>query len=586
MSKRSIACCIVGCLGIAFFVALGCRDWSRQIASVFQGAPPAEQARFITIPDIFVELERPPSRFVHDKHTRALGPGSCKKCHARDKSGDVDFTYPKGADRTSRDALMDSFHDDCIGCHTKRTQQGQKSGPVTCGECHVIERACHEHEYVPVLPEYYDPLRDTYHKDCLACHRESAHAAEKAETLDWKGFYVSQKKTAEEQWPKVSFDYLLHDMHDKALEGNCKLCHYISPERQEQLKAEGKEPANQDWVLDVDPQNSLTEQASAHARCINCHLKRKAQKERAGPVTCGKCHSGKQRTIEELADVARPECAQEKRILIRLEEGARAKAVAFNHESHVANSRSCQECHHKTLRSCGECHDVEGTEEGGFITLAEAYHDVSSSFSCVGCHETQKKKPNCAACHQRMPGGLVQSACSVCHSGSLDVLDAPMKLPAPEDLIPDDVEAELKISGLENEYESSKMPHLAIAKSLTDISNNSKLASRFHTKATTVCAGCHHLGPLEAKTAPARCSTCHTTRNEPENNTPTLLGAYHQQCLGCHQQMGATEQEMPQSCTGCHQQKAQCKAQCKKCPAGLTRDKAQYEKCPADRTRD
>ena len=561
MSKKSITCCIVAGLGMVCLVALWYGGRSQQIVSISQAAPPAEQARLITIPEIFGHLERPPSRFNHDKHTLALEPQDCEACHARDKSGDVDFTFPKAADETNRDALMDSFHDSCIGCHTERTQQGKKAGPVTCGECHVVQRECHE--YVPVLPEYYDPLRDTYHKDCLACHSESAHAAEGATALDWKSFYVAQKKKAEQQWPEMSFDYHVHAAHDKALKDDCGLCHYISPERQAQFKADGKEPANQDWVLDVDPQNSLTERVPAHARCINCHLNRKSKEEAAGPITCGECHSGKQRTIEELAEVVRPECEQEERMLIQLDEGARAKAVAFDHESHVANSRSCNECHHKTLRPCKDCHGVEGSEQGGFVTLAEAYHSTSSSYSCVGCHETQKEKTGCAGCHHRMPSGLVQSACSVCHTGSLDSLDATVMLPAPKDLIPDDVEDELQISGLEDEYESSTMPHLAIAERLTDISNNSLLASRFHTKETTICAGCHHLGPLEAKTELAQCSTCHTTRDEPENNTPTLLGAYHQQCLGCHQQMGETEEEMPQSCTGCHQQKAQGK----KCPA-------------------
>jgi hypothetical protein len=36
---------------------------------------------------------------------------------------------------------------------------------------------------------------------------------------------------------------------------------------------------------------------------------------------------------------------------------------------------------------------------------------------------------------------------------------------------------------------------------------------------------------------------------------PTLLGAYHRQCLGCHKAMGGEEKERPQSCTGCHKEK-------------------------------
>jgi hypothetical protein len=36
---------------------------------------------------------------------------------------------------------------------------------------------------------------------------------------------------------------------------------------------------------------------------------------------------------------------------------------------------------------------------------------------------------------------------------------------------------------------------------------------------------------------------------------PALLGAYHQQCLGCHKEMGGAEEEMPQDCAGCHEEK-------------------------------
>ena len=553
-------------------VVLGCKDSSNQSDSVSEDASPAEQARFITIGHIFDKLDRPPVRFDHDKHAQTLEKEGedCETCHDADDNGDLLFTYLPDddgdllftyltiEDQTDKDALMNAFHDDCIGCHTERAQQGKETGFVTCGECHVVEREYRRPEYVPVMPDYYEVLRDTYHSECTACHREPSKVAEDAGALDWKSFYITHKKT-EAQWPKVSFDYLRHDKHDKALEGECELCHYISPQKLEEFNAQGKEPANRDWVWEVDEENSLTEQATAHARCINCHLKRrKAQEDKAGPIHCGECHDGEMRSIEELAEVARPECEQDDMMLIQLEQedDARAKAVAFDHKSHVGYSRSCQECHHKTLRPCEDCHTVQGSEEGDWITLAEAHHEVSSSFSCVGCHEAEKAKPDCAGCHQLMPGGLVSAGCSGCHTGSLDKLQTPGKLPAPEELMGDDVKDEIEISRIEDAYEPAKLPHLAIARKLTDISNNSPLASYFHTDQMTVCTGCHHLGPLEAKADVPPCVTCHTARDEPDSSTPTLLGSYHQRCLGCHQQMDPTEQEMPQTCTGCHEEKA------------------------------
>jgi hypothetical protein len=60
---------------------------------------------------------------------------------------------------------------------------------------------------------------------------------------------------------------------------------------------------------------------------------------------------------------------------------------------------------------------------------------------------------------------------------------------------------------------------------------------------------------VEAKKQVPQCVACHTARTEPLKRRPALLGAYHQQCLGCHRQMGGTEEEMPQKCEGCHEEK-------------------------------
>jgi hypothetical protein len=515
-----------------------------------------ERTIFISIPDAFEDLDRAPVKFYHDKHALALEKEGCEKCHSRDEENKFLFTFPKERDESSRDALMNSYHDGCIGCHQEMTDGGEKTGPLTCGECHVIEESYHKKEYLPIMPEYYEVLRDTYHKDCLACHQDPAKAAEDAGGLDWKSFYVKEQPLLEETWPEVLFDYYIHDKHDKTLEEKCELCHYISPKREKELADEGKEPTCKDWLREIDEEQSLTERETAHPRCINCHLERKdANEEKTGPIYCKDCHTGIERTLEEMADVPRPECEQEEKILIQIEEDARAKGVAFNHKAHQEKTRSCQECHHETLRSCKECHTLTGSDEGDGITLAEAYHEVSSPWSCIGCHETEKQKENCAGCHHLMESGLVESACDTCHTGSLDSLDVAKKLPQPEELFPEDLKDELEINMLENEYKPSPVLHKQIVKKLTDISNENTLASYFHVEETTICAGCHHLGPIEKNQTIAQCSTCHTTRKEPERETPTLLGAYHQQCLGCHKHMGGTEEEMPQDCAGCHKEK-------------------------------
>ena len=552
--ERPFTLGIVGWLAGMCCVVLGCGYSSNAGTLPSDGAQPATQARFISISDVFGALERPPVRFDHDRHTAALKTEGCKSCHRVLKSGDFSFAYSIAEGQNDGATLMNAYHDDCIGCHSKRATEGKKTGSVTCGGCHVVERQVRAHEYAPVMPDYYEVLRDTYHAECMTCHREPSKVAEDAGALDWKSFYLSHKKT-EAEWPKLDFDYLVHDKHEKALEGKCELCHFIDPERMQTLREEGREPSGRDWVLDLDEENSLTERSTAHTRCINCHLRRAARNIDAGPIGCSKCHGGLERSIAELADVPRPKCEQKDLMLIQLDRGARSKSVAFNHKTHEARSRSCQQCHHQTLRPCRDCHTVEGAEEGGWITLAEAHHEVSSPLSCIGCHEIEKSKAECAGCHQLMPGGLVHAGCAGCHTGSLETLLSPEKVPSPEYLIMEGVEDKIEIKEIEKAYGPSKMPHLVIARKLTEVSNNSTLASSFHTEAMTVCRGCHHLGPLVARADTPPCVTCHTARDEPGSFTPTLLGAYHQQCLGCHRLMDPAGQKMPQTCTGCHEEK-------------------------------
>jgi hypothetical protein len=498
--------------------------------------------RDITVPPAFQNLERAPVPFNHDKHTAALQTEGCQACHPIGS-----FTFPKVCDKTTAKTWMNSFHDACMDCHKQRATGNKRAGPLTCGECHRVTAEARHKEYLPVLPKYYDKLRDTYHKDCLACHRDEKTIKD-AKPLDWQSFYVKQEQDRKATWPKVAFDYVVHDKHEKALEKKCELCHYIAPERRQTLK----EPTPRDWVLDADPDKTLTDRNAAHLKCLHCHLTRTAEKQKAGPLTCAGCHSDKLRPAQEVAAAPRPQCEQKERILITLKEGARAKAVPFNHKSHEGYTRSCQECHHQTLRACSECHTLTGSKDGGGITHAEAYHSKTSTWSCIGCHETVKKKQTCAGCHDRMGQGLVKSACNSCHTGTLTGFDS--KLPSPNELMPTDTKEKFEIAGLKKEYKPSPMPHLAIAKKLTDISNESPLASWFHRDPMTICSGCHHHAPLEKNTKPPTCATCHAAGAPTDAAVPSLLGAYHQQCLGCHKQMVETEKKLPQNCTGCHEE--------------------------------
>jgi len=518
---------------------------------------PAARTLLLSLTAAFADLDRPPVRFDHDKHTRALEPLGCDACHSKDGSNRFDFGFPKGRDpgADDRQSMMNLVHDTCLGCHTQRAADGQHAGPQTCGECHAIEAGYHEREYMPVLPEYYEPLRDTYHRECIACHRDPGTTARDAGELSWKSFYVKERVRAAEVWPAVTFDYYLHDTHARALDKQCELCHYLSPELQGQRAAEAREPTCQDWLSTVPEDYDYSDNATAHRRCLNCHLERKQRQQKAGPVQCGLCHAEQVRSAAEMKDLPRQACDQQERFLMQLEKDARMQGVAFDHKAHHGRTRACQDCHHATLRPCRDCHTLQGSAEGGGVTLAEAFHESGSAWSCIGCHEAEKKKSGCAGCHHLLKSGLVESACTTCHSGTLASLDRSRKATPLPELMPDDIKDAWEIGLLEHEYRPSHFKHRAMVNRLIEISDNSSLARYFHTSDMTICAGCHHGAPLQKKAGVPPCRTCHSVRAEPCASRPALLGAYHQQCLGCHQQMGGDEKERPRACTGCHEEK-------------------------------
>lgn len=66
-----------------------------------------------------------------------------------------------------------------------------------------------------------------------------------------------------------------------------------------------------------------------------------------------------------------------------------------------------------------------------------------------------------------------------------------------------------------------------------------------HADMTDSCADCHHDQEPGEEGA---CSDCHGALYDPsEPDTPDLKMAYHLQCLGCHEDTGATLE-----CVGCH----------------------------------
>jgi hypothetical protein len=448
-------------------------------------------------------MERPAVEFDHEAHTTALEREGCEACHPIGEKGLV----PKLSatlEFVGRDGLIDSYHDACMSCHKDRARASLKSGPITCGECHV---------------------------------RRAPGVSGRS---------------------PMTFDYSLHGRHARAYEDKCENCHHVYDEAEEKLRYEkGKEEGCASCHGAKDEQRKLSLANATHRSCISCHLARIAAELAAGPVRCGGCHDVERRlAIETLDEVPRLMRGQPDTLWIASAE-AKSAVVAFNHKDHETLTTSCSSCHHKSLKPCKDCHSLSGALEGGGITTAQAHHLSSAEQSCVGCHSVRTGSKECAGCHRSLGHPPSERACTVCHSGpqsgSLNGDGPPPSfdevrlaaLPTASDDFPETV----VINGLVDRYEESKLPHAKIVGKLHEIVRASTLAGRFHGDIDTLCNGCHHHSP--AGTRPPPCRSCHSETADASRDKPGLKVAYHRQCMGCHIDMGIRQQ----GCTDCHASK-------------------------------
>ena len=449
-----------------------------------------EQPIFISDIEPLKPLEEERVQFYHGKHVRALEDEGCKACHSYNaQKNRFDFRYPRERKGGNKRALINTYHNSCIGCHNERLGKGLPTGAIACGECH--------------------------------------------------------KPVSRKEWIKpVVFHYGLHYQHEKMTDKKCEVCHHNYDEEGKKLVYGCRDCHHQN-----DENNQSSYRSAAHADCINCHLQRENEGKETGPSNCEGCHLDlKLPAIGSLTEIPRPDGKQPKSTTIKVD-GAGMPEVFFDHQNHEKNSLTCRTCHHETLEACKNCHTLKGSPEGGGISLKTAYHKKNSSASCNGCHEKQKAQERCAGCHLFMRTQKEdKNFCAVCHTGPIQQFQPAPFLVSPEAIIPDDAKAVMTISTLEQQYEPAQFPHLKIIKKLTEISNENRLARQFHRQPATFCRGCHHYSPVEPKSNPPACGTCHRlTAGSVDLNKPRLVAAYHLQCLGCHKKMN-----LEHKCTTCH----------------------------------
>ncbi len=418
--------------------------------------------------------------------------------------------------------------------HDKHAEALKEKGCTVCHQASDEEVMIYRYP-AEVKGDSRNAYRAAYHKECIGCHRNRDIVGIANPPATCGECHVRKELITKVVWPDGGFDYYSHNVHAEIAD-NCELCHHT-----------GDMASCRDCHRQGEDSEANAFKEAAHSSCIHCHLEYEA-----GPLSCGGCHSETKRwTAEDIADASRPDIGQPDQVIIAADR-ASMSGVAFNHERHEGYTTACRTCHHNSTNTCGSCHNIAGAEKGAMVNLAFAYHEGGSERSCVGCHAKQKTASECAGCHHSMKSGLNDNSCRNCHSGSVP-LPFSTGLSAVS-VLPKNLPAEIAIDKIQVEqdkYLPVRFSHQAHVRKLTAVSNQNSLARYFHSDSMTVCAGCHHHSPLEPQRAVPPCSTCHRLSLEPRNQVPTLYGAYHQQCLGCHDNMSAGTT----TCTGCHQER-------------------------------
>jgi hypothetical protein len=475
---------------------------------------------------VFGKLERPSVTYLHNAHTDAVEKKGkdCTVCHLMDtEKNRLSSKYMRLED-TSKKAVMDIYHTNCIECHNATRRAGEKSGPVECGNC----------------------------------HRKSTDLVS--------------------IWQPIGFDKSLHYRHSKAQQEKCEQCHHAYDEKEKKLFYDkGQEGTCRYCHKSKTEENRLSFRKASHISCIQCHRQTLSKEKLAGPIECNGCHNPEdQKLIEILKTVPRMKRGQPNTVFVKtsVDKNAggapRMSAVPFSHQSHEEYSDNCRVCHHASLSACSECHTLLGSEKGQLITLGKSMHDLNSEQSCMGCHAKQQKSQNCAGCHTFIPQvpKSDEASCITCHMGPQPSAEESPETRLSDELAekllssrtpvtgtyPDsEIPEEVTIKILQKEYEPAKLPHRKIVHSLLNRIKEDRIAQYFHTDPGTLCQGCHHNSPAMKK--PPACGSCHAKPFDVNNLLrPGLMAAYHQQCIGCHEQMGI-EKPAANDCNGCHKAK-------------------------------
>ena len=311
------------------------------------------------------------------------------------------------------------------------------------------------------------------------------------------------------EMPAVGF---LHDLHTKAVDGDCAACHV---EKDQKL------------VFKFKGTTETPSMDSYHENCISCHLEKKQANKAFGPddAQCRACHTG---PMPELPSFKKLKFS---RSLHFIHESAEAVKGLTAHEE-----TNCSRCHHKHNEKTKETFYIKGEED-----------------TCTYCHKQvrqddirpirQASHDSCVACHQNLKGQKIKTGpvnCEGCHDIEIQnrmqkkfkaVKDVPRLKRNQPDLV--------ALTGWDKDNKKDD-------KKDKPFMNAVPFNHKVHETATDTCKTCHH-------NSIKKCNDCHgTDGGKLKGEFIGLEVAMHKpdssrSCIGCH-----SKTVKANDCSGCH----------------------------------
>lgn len=218
--------------------------------------------------------------------------------------------------------------------------------------------------------------------------------------------------------------------------------------------------------------------------------------------------------------------------------------VVFDHIKHAEQYKlPCQGCHHESpvardnVQSCGTCHGIEFDEafKASHVTA------MTDKASCVTCHHSEFKASSWDHAAHMDDYGL---DCTSCHHG--------------EDIEPEPSNcADCHESGLGQKAPNDPaMPFIANAVHTRCADCHQDMFD----EGLAGCKNCHEFtntralfaetGKADVDAVSADCMVCHEGQKLADL-IPNRMGAFHGQCMACHQEAGKGPFQKDQ-CKQCH----------------------------------